>query len=65
MKAAETFQIKRQESCESEVKAESAKESAEGGEVVYGEKKSWEYHYNYEGMDQKMVEQRKRRIALK
>jgi len=30
-----------------------------------GEKKSWEYHYNYGGMDQKMIEQRKRRIALK
>ena len=32
---------------------------------VYQEKKSWEYKYNYEGMDQKMIEQRKRRIALK
>jgi len=30
-----------------------------------GEKKSWEYVYNYDGMDQKMIEQRKRRIALK
>ena len=29
------------------------------------EKKSWEYQYNYEGMDQKMIEQRQRRIALK
>ena len=29
------------------------------------EKKSWEYVYNYEGMDQKMIEQRQRRIALK
>ncbi len=29
------------------------------------EKKSWEYVYNYEGMDAKMIEQRKRRIELK
>lgn len=29
------------------------------------EKKSWEYKYNYEGMDEKMIEQRKKRIELK
>ena len=29
------------------------------------EKKGWEYVYNYEGMDAKMIEQRKRRIELK
>jgi len=34
-------------------------------ENVYHEKKSWEYNYNYEGMDAKMIAQRKRRIQLK
>ena len=46
------------------VKHESRK-AKKAAVVDSGEKKSWEYSYNFEGMDEKMIEQRKRRIALK